>query len=1462
MVLPGLQVWRWILFACIHWICVCQETAGPVYMVAIPAVIQAGSEAKLCASLLQPNETLVMTISLMADGQNKILLHKSSDQEFHRCFQFQAPHVKSDKVQNFKVEVRGDTFLSTEERKVMIKPYSPMTFIQTDKPIYNPGQTVHFRVVTLDTNFSPVNQLYNIVELEDVNQNRIGQWLNTTSSGNILQLSHPLNSEAPVGSYAIVVWIGQDKIYQNFKVEKYVLPKFEIKMNLTNEISIVQEEYEVEVCAKYTYGQPVPGKAGLKLCRLLGEKVVIPITIDEKHPRGVPDYTPPCHKESIEMDQTGCASYVFNMAIFTKNLGEKLLGDVFSFHAEVQEGGTGITRSEEKRIALSYVIGELSFVDTPQIYEHGSIVEGKIYAVHFNNTPISDMLVYLLEEKGWSSYLQLQNLTTDSRGIARFSLNTTRMPKENINLIVSDTPQVEYQGYRVPYFNRGRHVLSLIQPAAPDSKPSSSLAIQKMEKPLACGEEGSITIHYAIVGETVPKGSVDVLYLALSRGVIVQHGHKNVTVQQDSPAEGEVTLKLAVVPEMAPVVQLLVYSMLPSETVIAHSMNFPTEKCFRNKVLVEFSPSNAVPGEENTLHLSAQPGSLCGLSAVDQSVGIMEPGKRLDADKIFDLLPVKETNYIPYELEDSVACLRVRPRRSIMPYPDGKSGETNDPYAVFQALGLKLATNLDIRIPSCLSYQGNQYYRSYVAYRPMAGPGSAGPRLEMAIAGGVAATPPPPIQTVRTFFPETWIWDLVEVGESGSADVPLTVPDTITTWETEVFCLAPSGFGLAPLVELTVFQPFFLELTLPYSVIRGEHFELKATVFNYLSKCIMVSVTPALSSDYTLTPLNDVHYSSCLCANGRKTFSWTMAPSVLGVLNVSVSAAAVHSHTACDHEIVNVPERGRVDTVTRSLLVTAEGTEKTDTYNWLLCPTGEALTEEVELQLPQNVVDGSDRISLTVLGDILGRALNNLDGLLQMPYGCGEQNMALLSPNIYILEYLRNTGQLTPAILDKATKFLTSGYQRQLNYKNADGAYSTFGQGLGNTWLTAFVLRSFGKARSFIYIDPAKMEQSKTWLESQQGKHGCFRILGKLFNNRMKGGVTDEVTLTAYVTASMLELDMSVSDPVVDRSLSCLKNSTSDLSNTYTTALLAYTFTLAGDMETRAQLLQHLNTISLQEGGLLHWSQSSSETSPSLEVEISAYVLLASLSASPLSTSDLGYASRIVRWLVRQQNAYGGFSSTQDTVVALQALALYSTRVFSRGGASTVTVQSPSGHQYLFYVNQNNKLLYQERALQDTEGKYSIEVKGSACASVQVALHYNIPTPTKSTTLSIQVTPEVDCNSKSLRPRVTLKLQSQYHGKELTTNMIIVDLKMLSGFSPDPDSLGRLRGSSQVDRVDTKDDHVLTYLTELTSLFPFTITLDVIQELPVQNLKPAVVKIYDYYQPSDQAETEYVFPCK
>ncbi|KAG7222463.1 hypothetical protein INR49_016232, partial [Caranx melampygus] len=138
---PQIQVWTWTLCVFLSWMCVGQVVAGPHYMVAIPAVIEAGAETKFCASLLQPNETMVMTVTLMSEEKNTTLLKQTASEEFHTCTHFQAPEVQIQDVQKFEVEVRGDTFYSKEVRKVMVKVYKPATFVQTDKPIYLPGQT-------------------------------------------------------------------------------------------------------------------------------------------------------------------------------------------------------------------------------------------------------------------------------------------------------------------------------------------------------------------------------------------------------------------------------------------------------------------------------------------------------------------------------------------------------------------------------------------------------------------------------------------------------------------------------------------------------------------------------------------------------------------------------------------------------------------------------------------------------------------------------------------------------------------------------------------------------------------------------------------------------------------------------------------------------------------------------------------------------------------------------------------------------------------------------------------------------------------------------------------------------------------------------------------------------------------------------------------------------------------------
>jgi hypothetical protein len=57
----------------------------------------------------------------------------------------------------------------------------------------------------------------------------------------------------------------------------------------------------------------------------------------------------------------------------------------------------------------------------------------------------------------------------------------------------------------------------------------------------------------------------------------------------------------------------------------------------------------------------------------------------------------------------------------------------------------------------------------------------------------------------------------------------------------------------------------------------------------------------------------------------------------------------------------------------------------------------------------------------------MGTALQNLDSLVQMPSGCGEQNMVFFAPIIYVLQYLEETGLLTKEIMSRAVGFLEIG---------------------------------------------------------------------------------------------------------------------------------------------------------------------------------------------------------------------------------------------------------------------------------------------------------------------------------------------------------------------------------------------------------------------------------------------------
>ncbi|XP_010283365.1 PREDICTED: LOW QUALITY PROTEIN: alpha-2-macroglobulin-like protein 1 [Phaethon lepturus] len=703
--------------------------------------------------------------------------------------------------------------------------------------------------------------------------------------------------------------------------------------------------------------------------------------------------------------------------------------------------------------------------------------------------------------------------------------------------------------------------------------------------------------------------------------------------------------------------------------------------------------------------------------------------------------------------------------------------------------------------------------------------------------------------------------------EGGSAEVTVTVPDAITTWEAGMFCTAPQGLGLAPATTLTAFKPFFVAPSLPPG---GHRLQVPAAVLTGLGRGLwiwgpagadgavamgrQVQVTLAESVELEVSASADEAYGGCICMDEARTFRWGMRATSLGTeeVNITISTEALSSKELCGNEMPVVPAQGRVDTINKPLLVQPGEILVEKAHNSLLCQegrTGRGFTEEVSLEVPANILEGSQRAHVTVMGDIMGNALQNLDLLLAMPYGCGEQNMVRFAPNIYIQQYLEKSGQLHPDIRAKAQGFLQSGYQRELLYKHDDGSYSAFGKSdpRGNTWLTAFVLKSFGQARTYVTVE-RHITDALRGLQKQQQEMGCFRSLGKLFNNTLQGGVSDELSLSAYVTAAMLELGLSPTDPKVSSVLQCLEASATD--DPYTQALLAYVLGLAGREEQQQSQLQSLAQHSASRGsstggGRGRFCPPRIAAMPA-EVEMTAYVLLAYLTQPQMSSADLGMASQIVRWLIKQQNPYKGFASTQDTVVALQDLAKYAALTYSSNGDFTVTVTSPAGTVQDLELHNSNRL---------------------GCALVQVTLRYNVPPPPSVGTFDLHVETEPGECRGDASTRFRLLLRARYTGERPTTNMAVIEAKLPSGYIPDKSSVVELcpscavlKRQNLVKKVEVQTNQLTIYLDQLTKeeeTFAFTAT----QDFPVRNLQPATVTLYDYYETGDLTDAAYIVPC-
>ncbi|XP_077137824.1 CD109 antigen-like [Ranitomeya variabilis] len=721
-----------------------------------------------------------------------------------------------------------------------------------------------------------------------------------------------------------------------------------------------------------------------------------------------------------------------------------------------------------------------------------------------------------------------------------------------------------------------------------------------------------------------------------------------------------------------------------------------------------------------------------------------------------------------------------------------------------------------------------------------------------------------PLRHAEIPIPEVWIWQDNNISSGLTENLDVTVPDKNTSWVATAFVISERlGLGVVEEpMEISAVKPFLVSLNLPYSVTRGEQFILEVILSSSLSKNLEVLVSLELNDSFEIFVPRRIYmgsvasqHSVTVPSQGLTSVLFPIRPKKLGSIPITVKAMS------------NVV----TDVVTRTVLVKAEGVKYSYSQTSVFELIGEGNTSKtmsnnISFTFPNDVVPGSEEVYITVTGDLLGPSINGLESLIEMPYGCGEQNMINFAPNIYILQYLIATNKINSDIKERAIGFMEQGYQKELTYKRFDGSFSAFGNAdsSGSTWLSAFVFRCFLQARTFLYIDPTILNKTIEWMVQYQDPNtGIFSEPGRVIHMEIQGGQNGPITITAYILTALLEDQYyrNLYASRVQKAVQYLEKKFDEgIVSNYTLSIVAYAMSLANSSKAHDALTLLNSRAESDTTGTKFWS-SPSEVSNNywqprtVDIETAAYALLCHYQLGRIEDGI-----PVMKWLSLQRNRFGGYSSTQDTIIALQALSKFLLLAPTHETSLTLVVTGPESYlSKVFHVNSENLPVLQSQQIKVFQPLLvNATAVGRGLATLQLNVIYNrkfllrrrkitVPVPEA---FRLDVTVKEETNNIH---RLSVAVCMRFQGKGNESGMALLDVGYLSGFTLSPGGIIRL-GSLKL--VEPKEGNVYLYFDSVTKE-ELCISIPMVRSAKVANSQDAVVKVYDYYNPEMSASRTY-----
>lgn len=1360
--------------------------------------------------------------------------------------------------------------LSADAGSKIVQAFYPVSIqtaydvlLTTDKPVYQPGQTIHMRALALArSDLHPAQGQTVTFTVTDPKGNKLAREEVTTSDFGVAAADFALDTAAASGDYLLSVELGMAHMSSSVEVKPYVLPRFDVEFSTDSAFYLPGEEVSGTVSATYFFGKPVAG----------GTVALRGFVTDVSRSQEI--------SLTGTTDADGLFTFTFTMPPFfvlqPAEDGARARTATLDVEVEVTDSAAHMERIDE-----SITVGEERLL-IEAVPEMGGLVAGSDNIVYINVTwPDGSAAPSDLQIS--TGLTETEVLRTDENGLARITLRANVISGRFLTIDAAAQERPEVQVQRRIWLRRG-----------------ADLLIRPDKTEYAIGDLMVIDFYTPLFHEEGTASSADAKSIYLS---IEKNGQSHALAELPL-ADGHAQAELEVTDKLLGAVLLrAATSPGPGAQVVAERyvlVNPPAAQ-----ISVQADAEVYAPGATATLDVqmlrngSGAPGVL-GVSIVDESVfalGDTDPGFARTyflINRALQELPYSVSGFTnlgnddpsPYDQANvsgrdlALAGLLAQETAARNIVNDAVPSEASQsawawlqraPWAL-PMLGLALYDGSRKRrtwfFALCVLAIAALLFVSCAAPAMPAAPAPAAeaPAQSAAMEETTATRGSAPPR-LRQFFPETLLWlPEVETDASGQARIEVPIADSITTWRVSLLASDAEGTLGSADVPLRVFQEFFIEPDLPTHLTVGDEVQIPVSIFNYLEReqVVTLSVEEAEWFEFSAEP----------------QWQTTLAANEVGVVYLPIRVTGFGE---------------------RELQITAQGESLSDAVlrTMRVVPPGELRASvesagvedglEMALDVPESTMEGATSVTVRLYPGLLPNLTQGLESMLRAPHGCFEQVTSSTWPNVLILDYLRSAGKTNPELERQAKEFIRSGYQQLVNYEvtGEPGGFSWYGDPPPVTWLSAYGLMEFADMSRVAWVDPALIERTANFLLSRQGNDGAWHDRPDFYAS---AGENDALMATSFAVWALAEAGYG-EHPQVQRGIDYIRDqltgiqqpeptptsatgrqSTSPLprpgtgseapagppvaeaepmtvlpsTDPYVLALAANALVAAGEDATVA--LDLLAQGAIVSDDQIYWDTRMAtwtgawDWSADLETTaVAAHALLRGRSHPDLAQGALA-------WLLNQRGPYGGIGSTQTTVFALRALARAS--LGDDEEETTVTVTLDGREQTLVLPRGGGDVVQSVRFEGVTPGAQvlALSVEGGQRPILEVITEQYAPWPSGGVAgQSLQLDVTYDRTELAVNETVQATARIELLAPQ-PSNMLLVELGVPPGFRVDRNTLEDLAFEGVIDDYLVREDRIEIYLSNVAPNQPieFSYTLQARLALSAQT-RPS--RVYDYYTP-------------